>query len=265
MERFLSDTSWPKDLVLDLEKCNWEEWRRRVKALAYKQGFAPWLNGSLECPDEGQYPEAHWVWQQNDHSLRGFFLGHVSLTDFTLVENLPSGHEMFEALRNRHERFGLFAQVLLLRKALAVSFKKNTPFSETIAQLQEYHDRILALGELDSDRLCAVVLLNALGDRFSHFQSVIQAKPSSTLPASFSSEYIVKSIKEYLIQHHFEQSLLQSSTAVVNAAAQRAASQKARRKSKGRNATNSTRSDPLNRTQSDSSVNSVHGAGNWFI
>jgi hypothetical protein len=220
-ERLIFDASWPKDLVLDLKKCNWEEWRRLVKPLAYKQGFAPWLDGSFECPDEQQYPDAHWAWQQNDRSLRGFLLGHVSRSDFTLVENLPNGHEMFETLRKRHEKFGIFGQVSLLREALKVQFDPNTPFDETIAQIQEYHERFVALGELDGDRLLTILLLNALGDRFSHFQSVIQT--SSNLPASFSSDYITKRIEEYF---------LQPSTSW---------------------------------TQRDSSVNSVHGARNWFL
>jgi hypothetical protein len=105
---------------------------------------------------------------------------------------------MFETLRKRHEKFGIFGQVSLLREALKVQFDPNTPFDETIAQIQEYHERLVALGGIHGDRLLTIILLNTLGDRFSHFQSVIQT--SSNLPASFSSDYIAKRIEEYLLQ-----------------------------------------------------------------
>ena len=39
-ERFLSDPSWPADLILDLGKDNWPEWSRRLELLADGQGFA---------------------------------------------------------------------------------------------------------------------------------------------------------------------------------------------------------------------------------
>jgi hypothetical protein len=72
----------------------------------------------LPCPDESQYPIAHWVWQQNNDSFCGFLLNHISLTDYTLVTNLTTSNKIFKALQKHHKDLGLYAKVNLLMKAL---------------------------------------------------------------------------------------------------------------------------------------------------
>ena len=68
-ERFLSDSSWPADLILDLGKSNWSEWSFRLENLTDNQGFSEWLDGSLPRPDPTSSPKAHHIWCQ------AFFLG----------------------------------------------------------------------------------------------------------------------------------------------------------------------------------------------
>ena len=207
IELVLSDKSWPNDLILEHEKYNWPEWYRRMTILVYKQGFSPWLDGSLECPDEQRCPGAYWIWQENECSLRSFLLKHISPLDFTLVRNLPSSHEIFEALRKRHERLAPFAQVALLNEALNVKFTPGTPFSETKAQLEELNRRILAMGKLEGDRLLTVLLLRSLGFHFSHLLSTLQTM--ATELDDFSSKTILKCIEgeAFLIQCRAEQGL----------------------------------------------------------
>ena len=161
-ERILSDASWPTDFTLDLGKSNWQEWHRRTELLALKQGFKAWLDGSLSCPNEQQYPTAHWVWQQNDDSLCGFLLDHISPTDYALVANLTTSHKIFEALRKHHEDLGLYAKVNLLMKALNIRFNDNTPLSNTIVDLCQLHHQIIKMGKIDDNELFTVLLVNTL-------------------------------------------------------------------------------------------------------
>lgn len=80
----INETSWPSDLVLDLREYNWIEWSRNVTLLALQQGFAPWLDGSLPCPDATVAPGDYFIWKRNDGTLRYFIQSHVSLPTFTL-------------------------------------------------------------------------------------------------------------------------------------------------------------------------------------
>ncbi|KAF8486005.1 hypothetical protein DFH94DRAFT_164040 [Russula ochroleuca] len=300
IERVLSDTSWPKDLTLDHEEYNWQEWYRRTTNLVYRQGFTPWLDGSLECPDEQHYPEAHWIWQQNDRSLRLFLLTHISSLDLTLVRNLPNSHEIFEALRKRHKSLEPFAQLALLKKALDVTFDfSTTPVSTTIAQLRDLHRRIIAMGELDGDRLLTIILINSLSDQFGHLLPAIQTISSAP---DFSSKSIMRIIEgeAFLIRCRAEQgfrpSTVNPTASAVNArqpkppcsnckrtnhstefcissggkmagrsiydarAAQRVASGKAPRTSKGRKTKNGTSAPQIAHVTSQNSLTTSNSA-----
>jgi hypothetical protein len=65
----LTGTAWPEDLILDLSKSNWIEWSRKLSLIILQQGFKPWLNGSLPCPDATTTMEANFIWTHNDGAL----------------------------------------------------------------------------------------------------------------------------------------------------------------------------------------------------
>jgi hypothetical protein len=117
IEHFLLDTSWPAGLTLDLEKSNWG---RRLTILSLRSGFIFWLDGSLECPDQSLYPDAHRVWKKNEHIFRELILKHISADDYQQVYRLDKCHEVFEELRKRHELLGICAQAALLKKAFGI-------------------------------------------------------------------------------------------------------------------------------------------------
>lgn len=178
----------------------------------------PWLDGSLKCPDEQQYPQEHFAWQQNDTALNGFLLEFISPADFALVEHLPTSHAIFETLRLRHEQPGPVDQVFLLRKVLDVRFNSSTPMSETAAELEGY---ITAMGKIDNDRWLTLGLINALwdDDRFTYLLSTIQIM--STQPG-FCSKSVVRLIldnERFFAQPHTKQSLSSQPSALSRAAA----------------------------------------------
>ena len=132
------------------------------------------LDSTLKCPDEATSPEAFWMWHQNDIALQGFLQHALSPTDFTLTADRPTGHAMYAALRNRHEKCRPFAQLLLLKEYLDIFFDDETPFDHTCAQIEELHERICNMGPIDDDKLLTFGYLHALGDRYMHLQSTIQ-------------------------------------------------------------------------------------------
>jgi hypothetical protein len=203
-ERFLSNSSWPADLVLDLGKSNWLEWSFRLENLTDNQGFSKWLDGSLPCPDKFKFPKANRIWMLNDRSLRAFILARISKIELLFILHIRVSYDLYQELKKRHEHLGLYAQVLLIKKALDVRFDHSTPFSNTISHLHELHTQIMNMGPMDPDNLFAVFLINVLGNGFSQLQSSIQ---SLTDTLTFTSATIVKRLQaeETLSCHRTDQ------------------------------------------------------------
>jgi hypothetical protein len=95
---FISDPTWLASLTLDLQSSNWAEWSRRLELLAYRQGLATWLDGTLTCPDPTTDPKICWVWWTNNDSLRSFILQHVSSLDYDVADKFPTAHLSYDAL-----------------------------------------------------------------------------------------------------------------------------------------------------------------------
>jgi hypothetical protein len=187
----LNTASWPADLVLDLGKSNWIEWSRKLSLLALQQGFAPWLDGSLPCPDATLSPGANFIWKHNDDALQGFIQDYVYAADVHLIELLPTAHLMFETLRAQHEPQVTFAQINLLLKALQIEFTYEKSIRDSVAEIRTYYRRIVAMGELKEDVIFAVMLLNSMNKHFAPLQQTIMC---SSL--NLNSEIIVTRLLE---------------------------------------------------------------------
>jgi hypothetical protein len=173
-ELFLHDASWPADLTLDLEKSNWQEWKRQMEIRSSMLGFFFWLDGSLECPDQSLYPDAHRVWKKNDYTFRAFILQHISNDDYRQVYRLEKCHEVFEELRKRHELLGIYAQGALFKKALDIRLRYDTPLSETALEIELITERIIKMGALTHDRLFGLLIVNSLGVNFPQLGFTIE-------------------------------------------------------------------------------------------
>jgi len=168
-ECFLSDPTWPSNLVLSLDKSNWAEWDKRLTLLCEGHGFSAWLSGKLKQPDISTHSKAHWIWTNNDVSLCAFILRHISAIEYeylgTLVKD-GSANRVYEQLKQCHEKLGLYTQVLLLKKGLKLRFRRGTHLSGTISEIRHIYQQIAAMGPVNAENIFAVLLLNTLGEDF---------------------------------------------------------------------------------------------------
>lgn len=160
---------------LDLGKSNWTQWSRRLELAASRQGFACYLDGMLACPNVNTNPKGYWIWDNNDRSLYAFMLWHISPEDYEVVMPFRAlgAHAVYEALRERHEKRGLYAQVLLVKKTLEIHFDVTKSLDDTVSEIKSLHRCIADMGEINTDKLLMVFLMNALGDQLPHLQSAI--------------------------------------------------------------------------------------------
>ena len=212
--QYINDPSWPADLRLDCSLSNWPEWSRRLKLLCKRQGFGPWLEGSLPAPDPTEQRAYH-IWTINDQSLTGFILQYVSEEDYKDVCDLPNSRAIFAELRNRHEKLGPQSQILLLEKAIRTEFTPGVRLTQTWDELDTLIRRIKAIGALDYDRLQIACAIKGLGKHYENLQSILQ---SITNMPNFTIKDIHRRIAEedQLIRSREEQGLLPSSAALIS-------------------------------------------------
>jgi len=160
--QYINDNHWLKDFILDAKKANWDEWSLQVSFLTDRQGFTDWLDGSLAQPDKSVYPKAHHIWAVNDRSLKGFLYSHISCNDYRNIRTLATSHEIFEELRKTHEKQGLHAQLILIKKAMEIRYKPDIPLSKMTEEIEALHTHITNMGTIDNDKLKAVFMINAL-------------------------------------------------------------------------------------------------------
>jgi len=189
----MSDPSWPANLHLDLAKSNWEEWSFQLKVQCDRLGFVKWLKGTLPQPDGALHPKAHDIWETNDCSLRGFICGHISKADYNVVSHLPTSHLIFRELQQHHEKLGVHAQLLLLKKALDFRYGRDAPFCNGTDEILAMHMRISNMGPIDLDQIKLILLLNAFGNDHEHLQSSLYATMDSP---SFGANTILRHLQQ---------------------------------------------------------------------
>jgi transposase InsO family protein len=169
--QYINDNAWPSDFKLDLELSNWDEWSFQVTLLAGRQGFRKWLTGSFPQPKIDTHAKAHHIWASNDDSLKSFLFSHISRADFRNVSLLATAHEVFEALRQTHEKLGLHVQMMLIDKALSIRSRPDHPLLKTAEEIDSLHARIEAMGQINFDDLRSVFLLHCLSENHSVMRS----------------------------------------------------------------------------------------------
>ena len=194
-----SNISWPADLILDREKNNWQKWSRRLNIEVDKHAFTAWLNGSIPCPDATTHTRACQIWKTNDQTLRTFILKHVSTMERIIVCELPDSHTIYKALRHRHQRFELHAQILIIRELLDIRFRPEVRFTDTLTAIEKLHTRFKELGSMDEEKtknhLLTVLVMNSLVENYPDLYSRIDDildKPFS----SFSDVYYLLQAEE---------------------------------------------------------------------
>jgi hypothetical protein len=80
---------------------------------------------------------------------------------------------------------------MLMQKALKLRFCLGILLSQTTDEMDALHQRIIAIGPIDDNKLRSIFFLNGLEKFYPQLQSTIQATCSS---ASFNSDMILCAI-----------------------------------------------------------------------
>ena len=80
----------------------------------------------------------------SDVALRGFISQHISDHDYEIISELLTANKMYETLRDRHQKQGLFAKIKTIRTILdTVLPLHRTPFCQTFDDISRLHSRYI--------------------------------------------------------------------------------------------------------------------------
>src|SRR6266571_5157681 len=198
---FTSDSAWPKDLILDRTKSNWEEWDRRLNLVVDQRLYSLYLDGTFPCPDLAIHPKAALNWRLNDRALRGFILEHVSNVEYGIASRSALAHDVYTVLRKSQENLGPHAQVHLMKKALDTRISLAPPLNigQTLDEIDRLHDRFTKMGKMDDDKFKMLLYINCL-DPLPQLQSSVNEmlRSSATISSSDIKDRVLH--EEQLLQ-----------------------------------------------------------------
>ena len=91
---------------------------------------------------------------------------------------------MFRELQQCHEKLGMHAQLLLLKKALDFCYGREVPFYDGVDEILAMHMRISNMGPVDLDQI-KIILLNTFGNDHEYLQlSLFAAMDSPSFRAN---------------------------------------------------------------------------------
>ncbi|KAF8878628.1 hypothetical protein BD779DRAFT_1474708 [Infundibulicybe gibba] len=101
--------------------------------------------------------------------------------------------DMWDVLKNRHEKQGPISQILLLQEALAIRYSHSVPFAETIAHIDEVNEHLRDMGPITHESIHCIIHLFALGapEMQNVRNSITNGISASTTENPFSIEQIV--------------------------------------------------------------------------
>ena len=135
-QTFMSNTSWPVDLILDCCKSNWLEWGHCLNMIANQCCFTEYPHGTLPCPNPTMYAQSARNWKRSNCTLRGFILEHISKRDYKTASIHAISHDLYVALQTVHQNQGIHAQVHIMKEALDTHFSPIIPLSQTLDKLK---------------------------------------------------------------------------------------------------------------------------------
>ena len=209
---------------LDKLKSNYKEWREDITISLSLNGLFEYISGDVPEPPSSE-PRALSNWKANSRLAYAVIASGVAPPERSFLNSAKTTPENWIILRDRHQNEGPVRQVALLQQALSTQCTKEIPLPETAEKICTLIERAFAMGNITSDLLCCIALLNSLSSNFPHARSIISRDIATS---TSSSPYTSTDIRLFLEN---EQSLQDTDTRNTHQPVALAASSKPHRSS----------------------------------
>jgi gag-polypeptide of LTR copia-type len=109
-------------------------------------------------PDETDEPRATCNWKRNDFAILQLINSKISDTDRDLISHFAVSKDAYDFLSDRHQKQGIFPQLMLLQEVFCVRYVETIPLPDTMTQIQELVNRIWDMGIIMKEHLFCVAM-----------------------------------------------------------------------------------------------------------
>ncbi|KIJ06694.1 hypothetical protein PAXINDRAFT_91623, partial [Paxillus involutus ATCC 200175] len=184
----LDTRSFEKIQELDRGKNNWSDWSFAIKLVLNQHLVGGYLTGAVLAPNPLTEPGAYNNWTLNNIAVVSALCSRVSHEDQRLLEDVTDAKQAWGILRERHEKVGPIAQILLIQEVFAKRYTRGQRFSLTSSELSDLVRRIYRIGIPTEEVFLSIAMLNALSGELNTVQTqVASLLSSSTKDRPFTS------------------------------------------------------------------------------
>ncbi|KAF8833217.1 hypothetical protein BDN67DRAFT_917425, partial [Paxillus ammoniavirescens] len=138
-----------------------------------------YLIGTIKAPDAVLEPGAFNNWMLNI-AIVSALCSRVSHKDQRLLEDITNAKQAWDTLRERHEKVGPIAQILLIQEVFAKCYSRGQQFSLTSSELSKLVRHIYRIGIPTEEVFLSIAMLNALSGELSAVQTQVASLLSSS-------------------------------------------------------------------------------------
>lgn len=164
---------WSRE-KLDKLKGNYPKWACNFKTYITLARLYDYVFDPPTKPSQYFKPKAHKNWANNDRLTCTTMTGAVNDAEQEYLITKKGARECWLEIQNRHQNEGPVKQVTLLHIALSTKCSLSEPLPTTVKTICDAIDRAFVMGELTSDILKCIAILNSLdNDRFEISWTII--------------------------------------------------------------------------------------------
>jgi hypothetical protein len=147
--------------ITKLNNDNYSVWKFKMELLLIKDDL--WTQVSTEKPTDATAAAA---WQKRDDKARATIGLLVEDSQLIHIRKATTAKQVWESLKNYHEKSTLTSKVYLLRQICNLKLSETGNMEDHITLMQDLVDKLTALGEEIKDHLFVAMLLSSLPDTY---------------------------------------------------------------------------------------------------
>ena len=180
----------PKVSITKLNNDNYQIWKYKMELLLIREEL--WTVINTPKPEEAQQAQ---IWQKKDDKARATLGLFVEDAQIIHVRKKTTAKEVWDSLKNYHEKSTLTSKIYLLRQICELKLSEGGDMEDHIVKMENLVDNLTALGEELKDHLVVAMLLSSLPESYGILITALESRPEKELTLSLMKGKLIDEFK----------------------------------------------------------------------
>lgn len=182
-----------KTTITKLSNENYFTWKFRVELLLIKEGVWDVVSGTIPVLSNDRSNQSTFdAWKRNDDKARANIGLLVEDNQLSHIRSKTTAKEMWESLKEYHEKSTLSNKVILMRQICGANMEESGDMETHIGELTILFQRLVALGETQlSDSWTVAMILSSLPPSYSTLVTALETRPEADLTLSLVQSKLI--------------------------------------------------------------------------